>query len=247
MIKADILFNNSLLIYDNTVSDSVLYEKIHFSFPETWDGYTKTAIFKNGDICISVLFKKGNSLYINENECYVPFEVIKAPEFTVSVFGVKGDSRITATETSVTVLESGYTEGETPQDPTPSVYEELINIANDIRETANSVRSDADAGKFKGDKGDPFTYEDFTPQQLADLTGQDGADGLTPFINENGNWQIGGNDTGVKAQGEAGKDAITDQSYNPNSKNAQSGVAVATAIENSLGEVNNVLASLVDV
>lgn len=26
-----------------------------------------------------------------------------------------------------------------------------------------------------------------------------GNDGLTPFINENGNWQIGDKDTGVKA------------------------------------------------
>lgn len=29
----------------------------------------------------------------------------------------------------------------------------------------------------KGDKGDPFTYEDFTPEQLASLKGADGKDG----------------------------------------------------------------------
>lgn len=32
----------------------------------------------------------------------------------------------------------------------------------------------------KGDKGDPFTYEDFTPEQLASLKGEKGADGHTP-------------------------------------------------------------------
>ena len=39
-------------------------------------------------------------------------------------------------------------------------------------------------------------------------TGQDGAsgkDGNTPFIGENGNWWIGGTDTGVKASGEKGE------------------------------------------
>lgn len=41
----------------------------------------------------------------------------------------------------------------------------------------------------KGDKGDP------------------GPPGLTPFVNEQGNWQIGDRDTGVKATGEPGQDA----------------------------------------
>lgn len=31
-----------------------------------------------------------------------------------------------------------------------------------------------------GPKGDPFTYEDFTPEQLEDLRGKDGEDGKTP-------------------------------------------------------------------
>ncbi|GIN71139.1 hypothetical protein J14TS2_16140 [Bacillus sp. J14TS2] len=31
----------------------------------------------------------------------------------------------------------------------------------------------------KGDKGDPFTYDDFTAEQLEDLKGKDGADGVS--------------------------------------------------------------------
>lgn len=38
--------------------------------------------------------------------------------------------------------------------------------------------------------------------------GETGNDGLTPHIGENGNWWIGTTDTGVKAQGAAGNDAI---------------------------------------
>lgn len=34
----------------------------------------------------------------------------------------------------------------------------------------------------KGDKGDPFTYEDFTEEQLEGLKGEDGKDGYTPVL-----------------------------------------------------------------
>lgn len=44
-------------------------------------------------------------------------------------------------------------------------------------------------------KGDPFTYEDFTEEQLAALHG------TTPYIGENGNWWINGADTGCQARG----------------------------------------------
>ena len=36
----------------------------------------------------------------------------------------------------------------------------------------------------KGDKGDPFTYEDFTAEQLAALKGEPGNDGVSPTITE---------------------------------------------------------------
>ena len=37
------------------------------------------------------------------------------------------------------------------------------------------------------------------------LTGAKGEDGLTPFVNEKGNWQIGSKDTGIPARGRDGK------------------------------------------
>ena len=76
----------------------------------------------------------------------------------------------------------------------------------------------------KGDKGDAFTYDDFTPEQLTALkgadgkdgqngkdgvdgqNGADGKDGATPEIGDNGNWYINGTDTGVKAAGVNGAD-----------------------------------------
>ena len=82
-------------------------------------------------------------------------------------------------------------------------------------------------GAIKGEKGDPFTYEDFTEEQLNSLKGNpgvngksayeialkngfsgseeewlmslNGKDGDSPSIGENGNWYIGDKDTGINA------------------------------------------------
>ena len=61
----------------------------------------------------------------------------------------------------------------------------------------------------QGQAGHDFTYEDFTPQQIAALKvkgdpGRDGSDGITPHIGMNGNWFIGDTDTQMKAQGANG-------------------------------------------
>ena len=84
----------------------------------------------------------------------------------------------------------------------------------------------------KGDKGDAFTYDDFTPEQLAALKGADGKDGqngkdgvdgqngATPEIGANGNWFINGTDTGFKAVGVNG----TDGQNGADGKDGQNGV-----------------------
>ena len=64
-------------------------------------------------------------------------------------------------------------------------------------------------------------YADEDWENWVDLTsgGSGGADGLTPYIGENGNWFIGDSDTGVKAQGEKGDTGATgekgDDGYTP--------------------------------
>lgn len=100
----------------------------------------------------------------------------------------------------------------------------------------------------KGDTGEQG------PRGEQGLAGDNGQDGLTPTINEEGNWQIGDIDTGIKAVGSDGKSAyeiakengfegaeiewleslkgIIDLNYNPESENAQSGKAVAEALKN---------------
>lgn len=86
---------------------------------------------------------------------------------------------------------------------------------------------------LKGEKGDPFVYEDFTEEQLAALTGPAGADGTTytPHVSEAGvlSWT---NDSGktnpypvnIKGpQGETGADGIGIQSVEQTTASTEDG------------------------
>ena len=66
------------------------------------------------------------------------------------------------------------------------IYEPVKAIADQAKAIADGVRRDADAGKFDGEKGergepgtrgDAFTYDDFTEEQLAALKGPKGDPG----------------------------------------------------------------------
>lgn len=236
LINADIFKDGRVAVYQQTVSDSVLFERIKFKFPDSWSGYAKTAVFRHKDTVINVILDSENELCTGENECYIPHEVIKYPFFTVSAFGVKDTSVATTERAAINVIQSGYEEGDVPSEPTPTEYQQLINLVGDAKSTAQSVRDDADSGLFKGEKGDtgaqgekgeqgetgaqgpvgpvgpqgekgdPFTYDDFTTEQLAALKGEKGD------------------------KGDPGEVENIDNTYNPESANAQSGTAVAEGI-----------------
>ena len=186
MINVDILNNGQIVASGTTVTDSARSEKIHFNFPESWNGYVKKALFENGEKTVGVFLNADQTMCTGEDECFVPHEVIKAPQFTVSVFGVSGDSRVTSAQATIKVTKSEYTKGSFPENPSPTEYEQLLNIASETKQIVQSVRTDADNGNFKGDKGDigpkgdkgdPFTYADFTDEQLAALKGEKGDTG----------------------------------------------------------------------
>ena len=104
------------------VSDSrnYLHAAITFS-DDDWTGI-KTAVFKNGDVV-------KHAVLDDNNECLVPWEVIKPGILHVSVFC--GDL-ITADEDIVYISQSGYEDGGEPEDPTPDVYQQLIDMLQNI-------------------------------------------------------------------------------------------------------------------
>ena len=135
-----LLFNidNQRIITANSryvVADSREYLRARFVFTSDWDGCTKTAIFAGKDGTYEAL--------LMNDECTVPHEVLTG-RFGVSVYGVDGTRRITTDTVYVAVQKSGFTEGETPSDPTPTVYEQLLN---EIEENKQSAEADAEAVK----------------------------------------------------------------------------------------------------
>ena len=180
--------------------------------------------------------------------------IIKVPkEATADLYGVgtivfvglaDGVQRI-STDVRYNVRKHSNANGTEPAEPTPSVVQQILTeaqnanvnsakakkLATDAKDIAQSVRDDADNGKFngkdgaKGDKGDVGT----TPQlkigednlwnvsydngatwvslgvKATGAAGKDGEDGLTPYIGENGNWWVGATDTGVSAKGPKGE------------------------------------------
>ena len=214
---------------EQIISDSVLYKKMHFTFPEEWAGKVVTVNFSNSSktVTISVILNGDDSICTGENECYVPYEVIKPPYFTVSAFATSTSEgiRITSTHATLRVLQSGYGDDEKPEEPTPSEYEQLTKLVIQSNEIAQSVRDDADSGLFKGEKGDKGDKGD---------TGAKGDKG----------------DKGEK--GEKGDTPPTDQTYSAVSENAQSGKAVAQALseaksytDTKIGSVDTVLDSII--
>jgi len=61
----------------------------------------------------------------------------------------------------------------------------LDNLINEV----NSIKKDVENGKYNGKDG---------------ANGADGENGITPTIGENGNWFIGGEDTGLPSRGKQG-------------------------------------------
>lgn len=127
---------------DYIVADSKNFISADFEFSQEWTSLQKSAIFKNADTAYTVL--------LTDNECAVPYEVTGA-DFCVSVFGVGENMRITSDEIVIRVEETGYCEGETPIEPTQSVYEQIVERLSDAEDVHTQIEekllTKADAGE----------------------------------------------------------------------------------------------------
>lgn len=104
---------------------------------------------------------------------------LSAGTWRVSAHGSNtAGKEIHTTPLLLNVAQAGGRDGEAPPYVPPDATGQIAAVAAEARDIAQSVRDDANAGLFKGDKGDP---------------------GLTPHIGENGNWFYGDEDSGIPA------------------------------------------------
>lgn len=134
--------NQHIIRADNEepVADSKNYLYAHFDFlSNEWDSIEKSAIFSNGEETYTVL--------LQNDEVLVPWELIHEGIIEVSCFG--GDL-VTTNTAKIRILASGYTEGETPQPPTPDVYSVITTMLNKLNTT---IKFDGSGDKYLADNG----------------------------------------------------------------------------------------------
>lgn len=122
MITIDFALSHSFIrLVKRTLVTSQSQNYVQARFDARSDDWTApiTAIFKadNDNNAYSILLDK-------DNACIIPWEVLRNAG-TVNVSAFCGD-RHTANIAQFTVVQSGYTEGEMPSEPTPTVYEQIL-------------------------------------------------------------------------------------------------------------------------
>lgn len=110
--------------------------KVVFNFCTKWEGFEKTAIF----------YRDTDKIYhaiLNENDiCILPWEVYaESGTFYIGVFGEKGDIRRTSTVVKYKVGKGGFaTEDMMPNEPTPDVYSQIIEMYQETKALAQEAK-----------------------------------------------------------------------------------------------------------
>ena len=111
---------------ETLVSGTVNKYRAEFVFDDSWDGYTKTAVFRAdsfGRVTSREVLLAGDA-------CQVPHEcLIAGALLRVGVYGISGDITTPTIYTQEPIgIARGAEPAESTQDPTPGVYQQIINI-----------------------------------------------------------------------------------------------------------------------
>lgn len=128
-------------------TDSINAIPFGFALSSDWEGYTLTSQITKADKTVNILLGKNNAGMIPPD--------MEEGIWNVSLFGVKdGSKRNTTIPATLKLVKSGYNpQGQPPIQPPEDLYAKLIKQIDEANKIAQSVRDDADAGKFDGKDG----------------------------------------------------------------------------------------------
>lgn len=128
-------------------TDSINAIPFGFALSSDWEGYTLTSQITRADKTVNILLDKNNAGMIPPD--------MEEGIWNVSLFGVKdGSKRNTTIPATLKLVKSGYNpQGQPPIQPPEDLYAKLIKQIDEANKIAQSVRDDADAGKFDGKDG----------------------------------------------------------------------------------------------
>ena len=124
----------------------VNFSRIEFDMDETWGSFLSVvAQFIQGG--------KPKNVQVKDGYCFVPPE-LEVGAFELCLRGDDGESVVASVNRlTFEVCEGFDPSGETPLPPSPDLYTQLVKEIDSGKKIAQSVREDADAGRFNGERG----------------------------------------------------------------------------------------------
>lgn len=126
--------NKDLVIKEceRLISGSVNVYTCEFTFDESWDGYSVTAVFSVGNRLVNMAVVDG--------KCDIPAEVLRPnARLRVGIFGTDGvKSRPTTYSDWIPVEQGADMTGKAGEPPTPSVYEQWMNALDEKHDEWNA-------------------------------------------------------------------------------------------------------------
>lgn len=119
-----------------TVSKSVGIYELEFEFDDSWSGFDKTAVFEGSGQTIEVV--------VSDGKARIPWEVLtKNGLLKVGVYGTQ-DEKIKPTIWGENlVVRLGTPTGSIGTEPTPSIYAQILAVADEAKEIAQEAYSRA--------------------------------------------------------------------------------------------------------
>lgn len=203
-IENEIAMLNDKSTTDNITSGNIGIVKIKFNFSSEWTGYKKTAILYvdkyDSKTAVKIILNKNDEI----NEKDFPSNLIaKKCDLYIGVFGdnINGQ-RITSSVVCKHINKGVPTEG-VDSNVDENLYNEIIKIMLNTESVAQSVRDDADSGKFNGKDGLPGN------------DGRPGIDGKSAYEIAVEHGYTGSEDEWLESlKGEAGDDyVLTDEDF----------------------------------
>lgn len=122
------------------VSGSVGIYYCDFEFDESWDGWDKTAVFEGSGETIDSIVVDGKA--------EVPWEtMVDNGLMRVGVYGTQGAKRMPTVWSEKFVVRLGTPQGSIGTEPTPSVYAQILDVANTAKETADEALEKAETAQ----------------------------------------------------------------------------------------------------
>lgn len=126
----------------------VNFSRIEFDMDETWSSFLSVVaqFIQNGE---------PKNVQVEDGYCLVP-SGLDVGAFELCLRGDDGESVVASVNRLTFEICEGFDpSGETPLPPSPDLYTQLIKEIDSGKKIAQSVREDADAGKFNGPPGPP--------------------------------------------------------------------------------------------